>query len=199
MYENSSIYAFSMAEGIVLTSFEKTPKMLVSNFLATQIILLFHRRFVHVISRFMVKNCLNHSEMSKEFVRSLKQIRKDMNLSNYYVSLPISQYSEIQEIYNLTKINSGLNQTALKEALNENALLLLEEADEANSERERRIGLILGVLGITGFISFIFDYLLISKNKKFIDTLDFPFNTLPFLLFLVTFIVIWKFLNTREK
>ena len=98
-----------MAEGIVLTSFEKTPKMLVSNFLATQIILLFHRRFVHVISRFMVKNCLNHSEMSKEFVRSLKQIRKDMNLSNYYVSLPISQYSEIQEIYNLTKINSGLN------------------------------------------------------------------------------------------
>ena len=75
----------------------------------------------------------------------------------------------------------------------------MEEADEANSERERRIGLILGVLGITGFISFIFDYLLISKNKKFIDTLDFPFNTLPFLLFLVTFIVIWKFLNTREK
>jgi predicted nucleic acid-binding protein len=188
-----------MAEGIVLTSFEKTPKMLVSNFLATQIILLFHRRFEHVISRFMVKNCLNHSEMSKEFVRSLKQIRKDMNLSNYYVSLPISQYSEIQEIYNLTKINSGLNQTALKEAFNEAALLLMEEADEANSERERRIGLILGVLGITGFISFIFDYLLISKNKKFIDTLDFPFNTLPFLLFLVTFIVIWKFLNTREK
>jgi len=199
VYENSSIYAFSMAEGIVLTSFEKTPKMLVSNFLATQIILLFHRRFEHVISRFMVKNCLNHSEMSKEFVRSLKQIRKDMNLSNYYVSLPISQYSEIQEIYNLTKINSGLNQTALKEAFNEAALLLMEEADEANSERERRIGLILGVLGITGFISFIFDYLLISKNKKFIDTLDFPFNTLPFLLFLVTFIVIWKFLNTREK
>jgi hypothetical protein len=129
----------------------------------------------------------------------LKQIGKDMNLPNYYVNLPISQYSEIQEIYNLTKINSGLNQTALKEAFNEAALLLMEEADEANSERERRIGLILGVLGITGFISFIFDYLLISKNKKFIDTLDFPFNTLPFLLFLVTFIVIWKFLNTREK
>ena len=142
----------------------------------------------------MAKNFLDHSEMSKEFVRNLKQIRKDMNLSNYYVSLPISQYSEIQEIYNPSKRNSGLNDTAF----NEGALLLMEEADEANSEPRGRIGLILGILGITGFISFIFDYLLISKNQKFIDTLDFPFNTLPFFLFLVTFIVILKFLNKRE-
>ena len=142
----------------------------------------------------MAKNFLDHSEMSKEFVRNLKQIRKDINLSNYYVSLPISQYSEIQEIYNPSKRNSGLNDTAF----NEGALLLMEEADEANSEPRGRIGLILGILGITGFISFIFDYLLISKNQKFIDTLDFPFNTLPFFLFLVTFIVILKFLNKRE-
>ena len=142
----------------------------------------------------MAKNFLDHSEMSKEFVRNLKQIRKDMNLSNYYVSLPISQYSEIQEIYNPSKRNSGLNDTAF----NEGALLLMEEADEANSVPRGRIGLILGILGITGFISFIFDYLLISKNQKFIDTLDFPFNTLPFFLFLVTFIVILKFLNKRE-
>ena len=139
----------------------------------------------------MAKNFLDHSEMSKEFVRNLKQIRKDINLSNYYVSLPISQYSEIQEIYNPSKRNSGLNDTAF----NEGALLLMEEA---NSEPRGRIGLILGILGITGFISFIFDYLLISKNQKFIDTLDFPFNTLPFFLFLVTFIVILKFLNKRE-
>ena len=142
----------------------------------------------------MAKNFLDHSEMSKEFVRNLKQIRKDINLSNYYVSLPISQYSEIQEIYNPSKRNSGLNDTTF----NEGALLLMEEADEANSEPRGRIGLILGILGITGFISFIFDYLLISKNQKFIDTLDFPFNTLPFFLFLVTFIVILKFLNKRE-
>ena len=142
----------------------------------------------------MAKNFLDHSEMSKEFVRNLKQIRKDMNLSNYYVSLPISQYSEIQEIYNPSKRNSGLNDTTF----NEGALLLMEEADEANSVPRGRIGLILGILGITGFISFIFDYLLISKNQKFIDTLDFPFNTLPFFLFLVTFIVILKFLNKRE-
>ena len=126
----------------------------------------------------MAKNFLDHSEMSKEFVRNLKQIRKDINLSNYYVSLPISQYSEIQEIYNPSKRNSGLNDTAF----NEGALLLMEEADEANSVPRGRIGLILGILGITGFISFIFDYLLISKNQKFIDTLDFPFNTLPFFL-----------------
>ena len=101
----------------------------------------------------MAKNFLDHSEMSKEFVRNLKQIRKDMNLSNYYVSLPISQYSEIQEIYNPSKRNSGLNDTAF----NEGALLLMEEADEANSEPRGRIGLILGILGITGFISFIKD------------------------------------------
>jgi hypothetical protein len=146
----------------------------------------------------MAKNCLDYSEMSKEFVRSLKQIGKDMNLPNYYVNLPISQYSEIQEIYNPSKRNSGLNDTASFTAFNKAALLLMEEADEANSEPRRRIGLILGVLGITGFISFIFDYLLIYKNQKFIDTLDFTFNTLPFFLFLVTFIVILKFLNKRE-
>jgi hypothetical protein len=199
VYRNSSIYAFSMAEGIVLSSFDKSPKMLVSNFLATQMILLYHRRFEHVLSRFMAMNSLDHGQVSKGFVKSLKQIRKEMNLSNFYVSLPISQYSEIQEIYNLTKINSGLNQAALNEAFNQAALLLMEEAAEANSEREQRIGLILGVLGITGFISFIFDYLVVSKNQKFIDTLDFPFNALPLLLFSIVFIFIWKFLKTGNN
>jgi hypothetical protein len=75
----------------------------------------------------------------------------------------------------------------------------MEEAAKANSEREQRIGLILGVLGITGFISFIFDYLVVSKNQKFIDTLDFPFNALPLLLFSVVFIFIWKFLKTGNN
>ena len=118
-----------------------------------------------------------------------------MNLSNYYVGVPISQYSEIQEVYNLTKLNSGLNYAEVKEAFNDAAILLMEESEEINNEREKKIGLILGVLGITGFISFIFEYLLISKHQKFIDTLDFPFNTLPFFLFLITFVIVWRFLH----
>lgn len=199
VYENSSVYAFSMNEGIVLMSPYKSPKELVSNYLATQIVFLYHRRFEHVVSGFMEKHSLSSSKISKSFIKGLKQIRKDMNLSNYYVGVPISQYSEIQEVYNLTKLNSGLNYVAVKEAFNEAAILLMEEAEEVSNERERKIGLILGVLGITGFISFVFDYLLISKNQKFIDTLDFPFNTLPFFLFLITFILIWKFLNKSES
>jgi hypothetical protein len=75
----------------------------------------------------------------------------------------------------------------------------MEEAAKANSEREQRIGLRLGVLGITGFISFIFDYLVVSKNQKLIDTCDFPFNALPLLLFSVVFIFIWKFLKTGNN
>ena len=195
VYENSSIYAFSMTEGIVLTSPYKTPKELFSNFLATQIVFLFHRRFEHIVSGFMEKHSLSNSKITKSFIKGLKQIRKDMNLSNYYVGVPISQYSEIQEVYNLTKLNSGLNYAEVKEAFNDAAILLMEESEEINNEREKKIGLILGVLGITGFISFIFEYLLISKHQKFIDTLDFPFNTLPFFLFLIIFVIVWRFLH----
>jgi hypothetical protein len=147
----------------------------------------------------MGNQSIRNSKISKSFIKGLKQIRKDMNISSYYVGVPISQYSEVQEVYNLTKLNSGLNYSEVKEAFNQAATLLMEEAAEESSERERRIGLILGVLGITGFISFIFDYLLISKNQKFIDTLDFPLNNLPFLLFIITFIFIWKFLNKKNN
>ena len=199
VYENSSVYAFSMNEGTILVSSNKSPKKLVSNFLATQIIFLYHRRFEHIVSDFMGNQSLRNSKISKSFIKGLKQIRKDMNISSYYVGVPISQYSEVQEVYNLTKLNSGLNYSEVKEAFNQAATLLMEEAAEESSERERRIGLILGVLGITGFISFIFDYLLISKNQKFIDTLDFPLNNLPFLLFIITFIFIWKFLNKKNN
>lgn len=195
VYENSSIYAFSMNEGIVLMSPYKTPNMLFSNFIATQIVYLFHRRFEHVVSGFMEKQTLSTRKVTQRFIKGLKQIRKDMNLSNYHVGVPISQYAEIQEVYNLTKMNSGLNFVMMQNAFNDAATLLMEEAEENNSEREKKIGLILGVLGITGFISFIFDYLIISKNQKFIDTVDFPLNTLPFILFLITFVVVWKFLN----
>lgn len=198
VYENSSIYAFSMNEGIVLMSPYKTPKELFSNYLATQIVFLFHRRFEHIVSRFLEKQSLSSRKISQSFIKGLKQIRKDMNLSNYFVGVPISQYSEIQEVYKLTKSNSGLNYSEMKEAFNDAATLLMEEAEEINSEREKKIGLILGVLGITGFISFVFDYLLISKNKKFIDTLDFPFNTLPFFVFFITFVAVWKFLHRNE-
>ena len=199
VYENSSIYAFSMSEGIVLMSPYKSSKELVSNYLATQIIFLYHRRFEHIVASFMEKNALTSNRISNSFISGLKQIRKDMNLSNYYVGVPISQYSEIQEVYRLTKFNSGLNYSDLQTAFNEAAKLLMEEAEEISSARERKIGLIFGVLGITGFISFVFDYLFISKNQKFIETLDFPLSMMPLILFFITFIFVWKFLNKRES
>jgi len=196
-YNDPSIYAFVLNEGLVLTAREKTPLQLVKTHLATQIIFLYHRRFEHIVASFMKNNISYSNGMASSYIKGLNEIRRDWNISNFYVNLPISQYSEIQEVYNLTKLNSGLNQATLKEAFGEAATFLMEEVDEARMERERQISLFLGVIGITGLISFIFDYLFISKNKKFIETIDFPFNTLPFLLFLLTFILIFKFLNKK--
>lgn len=200
VYENSSIFAFSMAEGLILTSAYKTPKMLVSNFLASQIITLFHKRFVHILSKGMDGAYVSEGKISNTLVESLKNMRNEINICNYYLSMPISQYSEIQEIYNLTKTNffSESNQNLVKEALNEVTTIIMRRAEDENNERDRKVGLILGVLGITGFISFIFDYLVISKNQKLIDALEFPFNSLPIFLFFIIFVIIWKFLNKSK-
>ena len=197
VYENSSIFAFSMTEGLILTSAYKTPKMLVSNFFASQIITLFHKRFVHILSKGMGAAYVSDVKLSNKLIESLKNMRSEINISNYYLSMPISQYSEIQEIYNLSKTNlfSETNQNTVKEALNEVTTLIMSQAEFENNERDRKFGLILGVLGITGFISFIFDYLVISKNQKLIDALEFPFNILPIFLFFIIFVLIWKFLN----
>lgn len=194
VYESPSIYAYLMNEGLVIMAKDKPPKDLIKNYFATQIIFLYHRRFEHIVSSFMEKESDATNGISSSFIKKLKQIQKDFKFSNYFTNLPISQYSEIQEVYNLTKLNSGLNHDGLKVAFNEAAELIVDEAEEARADRERNIGIILGVVGLTGLISFIFDYLYISKNQKFLDILDFPFNTLPFFLFFLIFIIIYRYL-----
>lgn len=202
VYENSSLYSFVMSEGVVIASPYKSPRQLVSNFFAAQLLALFHKeRTIFLLSHQAKKMYgANHGSLSDGNIKKLKSIRKVINLSTFFGGMPISQYSEIQEVYRHLKNNffGGEDFIQIKESLNEVSLLIQEELEQEGIDRERKIGMILGVLGITGFISFIFDYLLISKNEKLIDTLDFPLNALPFFLFLITFVIIWRFLNKKS-
>jgi hypothetical protein len=120
-----------------------------------------------------------------------------INYTNYYGSFPISQYTEIQDIYCHLKSNilSGSDFESIQSTLNELTLILQEETERKINHRDKTIGLILGVLGISGFISFIFDYFYVSKNQKFLDGLEFPFNLLPIVVFLLSFILIWRFIS----
>lgn len=199
VYENSSIYAFAMAEGIVMMSAYKSPKELVSKFFAAHVLSLFPKKLVHMLPLDIGVGSSGDFRISSETVGSLKQARKEISLISYITSMPVSQDTDIQEVFTLGKSNffSGGDHMAVKSALNDLNSILLEEAESADAERERKIALFIGVLGITGFISFLFDYLVIDKNRKLIDTLEFPYNALPFLLFLLIFIFIWNFLRRR--
>jgi hypothetical protein len=202
IYENSSLFSFVMSEGAILTSPYKSPKQLVSNFFTAQILALLQKERIIFLLSNQAKQMYNDSNgsISRQHINRLKEVRKVINLTSFFSSMPISQYSEIQEVYSHLKNNflSGADFIEIKGSINEVSMLIQEEAEQESIDRERKIGLILGVLGITGFISFIFDYLIISKNQKLIDTLEFPLNALPFFLFLLTFVIIWRFLNTKK-
>jgi hypothetical protein len=200
LYENSSIYTFAMNEGVVLMSPYKTPRQLFPNYFPIVLLVLMQKELIsHLFaSQSQIINLKSLNENSKQMLDKIKHLRDVIHITNYYFSLPISQYSEIQDIFLHIKKNlSGYDTDNLRTSLNELTLLVQESAERESNEREKNIGVFLGVLGITGGISFIFDYFFISTDKKLLDSLDYPFNLLPIITFLVSFFLIWRSLNKK--
>jgi hypothetical protein len=188
-----------MNEGAVTMSPTKSPKQLFPNFFTCQLLAIIQKeRIIHLITSH-AKNTDSRSlgALSNENLVKLKELSMIINYTNYYGSFPISQYTEIQDIYCHLKSNilSGSDFESIQSTLNELTLILQEETERKINHRDKTIGLILGVLGISGFISFIFDYFYVSKNQKFLDGLEFPFNLLPIVVFLLSFILIWRFIS----
>ena len=197
-YENSSIYTFAMNEGAILMSPYKSPRQLFPNFFPVVLFVLLQKELIsHLItSQTQLINLDSLNENSKFMLPKFKKLKDVIHLTNYYYSLPISQYSEIQEIYLHLKRNlSSFDADHLLTCLNEYTSVIQEAAEKESSQREKNIGVFLGVLGITGFISFIFDYFFISKNQKLLDSLDFPLNLLPIFIFVISFYLIWRIIN----
>lgn len=196
-YENSSIYTFAMNEGAILMSPYKSPRQLFPNFFPVVLFVLLQKELIfHLItSQTQFINLDSLHQNSKFMLPKFKKLKDVIHLTNYYYSLPISQYTEIQEIYLHLKRNLSSFDTDLLRNISELTSLIHEAAQKESSQREKNIGVFLGVLGVTGFISFIFDYFFISKNQKLLDLLDFPLNLLPIFIFFISFFVIWRIIN----
>ncbi len=199
VFENSSVYGFAMGEGTILMSPYKSPKELVANFFVSQLLALIQKeRAMGIVSLQAVNLKSGYlGQIPKCGLDELRNFRKLISVTKFYNSMPVSQYTEIQDLFVHFKKNffSGSQFDDFNTALNEITTIIQEEADKESSERERNIGMILGILSITGFISFLFDYLFISSNERLLDYLGFPLNLIPFILFLVTFYIFWKLFN----
>ena len=199
-FENSSIYFFCMNEGAVIMSPYKSPKQLFPGFFPVFFLALIRRELVlHLVKKqaetMDIKNLLNNESRQ---IQMLNELRKKIYLSTFLTSLPISQYSEIQAIFRMMNHNfSGDDLNELKMSLNEIITLIQEENDKESGDREKSISVFLGVLGITGAISFIFDYFFISKNEKILDSLEFPLNLMPLFIFILTFLFVWRFIRKK--
>jgi hypothetical protein len=199
-FENSSIYFFGMNEGAIIMSPYKSPKQLFPGFFPAFFLALIRRELVlHLVKKqaetMDVKNLLNNESSQ---IQMLNELRKKIYLSTFLTSLPISQYSEIQSIFRMMNHNfSGEDLIELKLSLNEIITLIQEENDKESGNREKSISVFLGVLGITGVISFIFDYFFISKNEKILDSLEFPLNLMPLFIFILTFLFVWRFIRKK--
>jgi hypothetical protein len=197
-YENSSIYVFAMNEGAIVMSPYKSPRQLFPNFFPAIMLVLLQKELIHHLfaSQSQIINLHSLIQNSKSMLNKFKKFRDVIHLTNYYFSLPISQYTEIQDVFIHLKRNlSGFDADNLSTSISELTSVIQEAAEKESSQREKNIGVFLGVLGITGFISFIFDFFFISKNQKLLDSLDFPLNLLPIFIFVISFFLIWRVIN----
>lgn len=199
IFENSSVFGFTLGEGVILMSPYKSPKQLFSNFFAAQLLTLIQKERASSLRNLSNRNLFTEVPglMTKNSLIELKKFRKLISITKFYNSIPISQYSEIQEMFSQFKRNffSESEFEDLNVALGEITNILQEEAERASNEREKNMGTILGIFSITGFISFLFDYFFVSSNEKLLDYLGFPFNLIPFVLFLISFYIFWKLFN----
>jgi hypothetical protein len=132
-------------------------------------------------------------------IDSIRELRKYFLLIKFSSKVPISNYNEIEKMraYFLQKFSSEIDFEMFSDSLEDLFAFLQDERDREDSSRNEKMSLILGVLGITGFISFIFDYIFVNGEVRLIDYLKGPTTWFPILTFFLVTVLFYPLIKKR--
>lgn len=136
---------------------------------------------------------------NSDSIDSIRELRKYFLLIKFSSKVPISNYNEIEKMraYFLQKFCSDIDFEMFSDSLEDLFAFLQDERDREDSNRNEKMSLILGVLGITGFISFIFDYIFVKGEVRLIDYLKGPTTWFPILSFLLVTVLFYPLIKKR--
>jgi len=134
-----------------------------------------------------------------ESIDNIRELRKYFLLIKFSSKVPISNYNEIEKLraYFLQKFCSDIDFEMFSDSLEDLFAFLQDERDREDSNRNEKMSLILGVLGITGFISFIFDYIFVKGEVRLIDYLKGPTTWFPILSFFLVTVLFYPLIKKR--
>jgi hypothetical protein len=136
---------------------------------------------------------------SSNKIEGLRKLRKFFLLLKFTSKLPISNYNEIERLreFYLNKFSSEVDFEKFSDSLEDLFEFLQDERDREDSSRDEKISLILALMGLTGFISFIFDYIFVNGDIRLIDYLKGPTTWFPILSFTIIAILFFPFIRKR--
>lgn len=199
-YSDPRIYSFAMNEGLVLSEKNRSAKQLFSKYSPILFQSVFIKLgFTHVSYQLLAsKSDLRINPRAGLYdsnkIEGLRDLRKTFLLLKFTSKIPISNYHEMEAFraYLMKKFSSEIDFDDFSNSLEDLFEFLQDERDRESSERESKIGWLLGILGVTGFVSFIFDYVFVNGNVRLIDYLSGPTTWFPLLSFFAVIAIFYK-------
>jgi hypothetical protein len=204
-YTDPRIHSFAINEGIILTEKGLTANEIHSKYAP----ILYHSviiksgftdisyQLLALDSDLRINPRLGIHSSNK--IEGLRKLRKFFLLLKFTSKLPISNYNEIERLreFYLNKFSSEVDFEKFSDSLEDLFEFLQDERDREDSSRDEKISLILALMGLTGFISFIFDYIFVNGDIRLIDYLKGPTTWFPILSFTIIAILFFPFIRKR--
>lgn len=197
-YSDPRIYSFAMNEGLILSEKNRSAQQLLSKYSP----ILYQSVFIKLgftdVSYKLSNSDLRINPRASLFdpqkIKRLRELRKMFLLLRFSMKISLSHYQEIELLraYLMKNFSTVSDFDELTTALEDLFDFLEDERDRESSEREGKIGWLLGVLGVTGFVSFIFDYVFVNGNVRLIDYLSGPTTWFPLLSFFAVIALLYK-------
>ena len=199
-YSDPRIYSFAMNEGLILSEKNKSAQQLLSKYSPILFQSVFIKLgFTHVSYQLLAsKSDLRINPRAGLYdsnkIEGLRELRKIFLLLKFTSKIPISNYHEMEAFraYLMKKFSSEIDFDDFSNSLEDLFEFLQDERDRESSERESKIGWLLGILGVTGFVSFVFDYVFVNGNVRLIDYLSGPSTWFPLLSFFAVIAILYK-------
>jgi hypothetical protein len=197
-YSDPRIYSFAMNEGLILSEKNRSAQQLLSKYSP----ILYQSVFIklgftdvsHKLSNSDLRINPRASLFDPKKIKRLRELRKMFLLLRFSMKISLSHYHEIELLraYFMKNFSTVSDFDELTTALEDLFDFLEDERDRESSERESKIGWLLGILGVTGFVSFVFDYVFVNGNVRLIDYLSGPTTWFPLLSFFAVIAILYK-------
>ena len=195
--DGRNIYSFAMNEGLILGGKNESAQQLLSKYSP----ILYQSVFIKLgftdVSYKLSNSDLRinpRASLDPKKIKRLRELRKMFLLLRFSMKISLSHVHEIELLraFLMKNFSTVSDFDELTTALEDLFDFLEDERDRESSERDSKIGWLLGILGVTGFVSFIFDYVFVNGNVRLIDYLSGPTTWFPLLSFFAVIAILYK-------